>query len=169
MAEPASSSSSSSPAVAGSPRLFRFELATPESLAASGSYSFVIVPGSDGDFGVLAGHSGLVSSLRPGVVRAWLLPRAESTGSESSSSEERWFVPGGFAEAGVARLTLLVSSAEPLSELSVDAIVEARSHAAEDLADLGAGALPSRRASLTLALTLADARLAALKRFPPRA
>ena len=42
---------------------FHFELASPERLVFSGEVDQVDVPGSEGDFGVLAGHAPLVTML----------------------------------------------------------------------------------------------------------
>jgi F-type H+-transporting ATPase subunit epsilon len=47
---------------------FHFDLVSPEKLLFSGEVEQVDVPGSEGDFGVLAGHAPLVSTLRPGIV-----------------------------------------------------------------------------------------------------
>ena len=141
---------------------FALELATPEALAASGPYGLVIVPGTEGDFGVLAGHAPLVSSLRPGVVRAW---REQAKGSVPDADPEMWFIPGGFAEAGAARLTVLVPSAEPLDALDAEAIKSALTNAREDLSDLAADAPPAERAAIERTIALAEARLQALELF----
>jgi len=45
---------------------FHFELVSPEKIAFSGEVDQVDVPGTEGDFGVLAGHAPLISLLRPG-------------------------------------------------------------------------------------------------------
>ena len=47
---------------------FPFELVSPERLLLSVDAEMVTVPGAEGDFGVLAGHAPLISSLRPGVI-----------------------------------------------------------------------------------------------------
>ncbi|MGR4001435.1 MAG: ATP synthase F1 subunit epsilon [Alphaproteobacteria bacterium] len=112
--------------------LFHFELATPELLAASGEYGLVIVPGAEGDFGVLAGHASLISSLRPGVVRAW---REAKGGLPPEVAPETWFISGGFAEVGATRLTLLVQEAEPVDSLDAAEIKQSLQNAREDLED----------------------------------
>ena len=47
---------------------FHFDLVSPEKLLFSGEVEQVDVPGSEGDFGVLAGHAPLVSIIRPGIL-----------------------------------------------------------------------------------------------------
>ena len=64
-----------------------FELVSPERLLFSTDVEMVVVPGDEGDFGVLAGHAPLVSTVRSGVIDVY----------ESDSISERIFVAGGFA------------------------------------------------------------------------
>ena len=45
-----------------------FDLVSPEQLLFNGEVGMIIVPGKDGDIGVLPGHSKVLSSLRPGRV-----------------------------------------------------------------------------------------------------
>ena len=47
---------------------FHFDLVSPEKLLFSGEVDQVDVPGSEGEFGVLAGHAPLVTTLRPGIL-----------------------------------------------------------------------------------------------------
>ena len=64
-----------------------FELVSPSALLASEEVEMVVVPGEDGDFGVLIGHSPVLSNLRPGVVDLY------NDGQISNSL----FVDGGFS------------------------------------------------------------------------
>ena len=80
---------------------FRFELVSPERVLVSVDAAQVVVPGAEGDFGVLAGHAPLVSTLRPGVV--------EVTAPDTPAA--RIFVKGGFAEVEPDRLTILAQRA----------------------------------------------------------
>ena len=52
-------------------RKFEFELVSPERLVLSEPVDMAVIPGSEGDFGVLAGHSLVISTLRPGVIEVW--------------------------------------------------------------------------------------------------
>jgi len=72
----------------------------------------VVVPGSEGNFGVLAGHSLLISTVRPGVIDVY----------EGSEISERIFVSGGFAEVTAERCTVLADEAVPLSSLDAVAV-----------------------------------------------
>ena len=86
----------------------KFELVSPDALLAAEEAEMVVVPGEDGDFGVLLGHAPVISNLRPGVVDI------HNDGAVSKSL----FVEGGFAEVVDERCTLLASSAQDLSEFS---------------------------------------------------
>ncbi len=81
---------------------FNIELVTPESLVVSGEVEMVVVPGSEGDFGVLAGHSPMISSLRPGLVDIY---------DASTRITKRIFVSEGFAEVTKERCTILARKA----------------------------------------------------------
>src|SRR5438105_2174294 len=85
---------------------FHFDLVSPERLLFSGEVDQVDVPGSEGDFGVLAGHAPLVSILRPGILTI-------TTGG----APQRVLVVGGFAEVGPTGLTVLADSATPIEEI----------------------------------------------------
>ncbi len=85
---------------------FNFELVTPERLVFSGEASQVVVPGAEGDFAVLAGHSPFVSTLRPGILDVTL-----------PQGRQQLLVKKGVAEADPARLTVLAQTAVPLEEL----------------------------------------------------
>jgi len=79
---------------------FTFELVTPERLLLSASAEQVVVPGSEGDFAVLAGHAPVISTLRPGVLEITL-----------PQGRQRIFVKKGVAEADPERLTVLAQTA----------------------------------------------------------
>lgn len=78
------------------------ELVTPEALTYSNDVEMVVVPGIDGDFGVLVGHSPMISSLRPGVVDIY---------ESDSKISKRIFINDGFAEVTQERCTILARSA----------------------------------------------------------
>ena len=85
-----------------------FELVSPSALLASEEVDMVVVPGEDGDFGVLPGHAPLISNVRPGPVYIY------NDGFVSKCI----FVEGGFAEANDERCTLLATRAKELTEIS---------------------------------------------------
>jgi F-type H+-transporting ATPase subunit epsilon len=81
---------------------FNVELVTPEALVLSSDIEMVVAPGVDGDFGVLASHSPMISSLRPGIVDIY------ESGPQVS---RRIFIKDGFAEVTPERCTILARSA----------------------------------------------------------
>ena len=80
-----------------------FELVTPERLVRSDDVYMVVVPGSEGEFGVLAGHAPYMSTLRNGDIAIY-----RSAGAEP----ERIPVEGGFAEVSDRGLTVLAERAD---------------------------------------------------------
>jgi F-type H+-transporting ATPase subunit epsilon len=80
-----------------------FELVTPERLVRSEEVYMVVVPGSEGEFGVLEGHAPFMSTLRNGDIAIY-----RSAGAEP----ERIPVEGGFAEVSDRGLTVLAERAD---------------------------------------------------------
>ncbi len=80
----------------------RFELVTPERLVRSDEVHMVVVPGTDGDFGVLEGHAPFMSTIRNGDLAIY-----RSAGGEP----ERIAIEGGFAEVNERGLTVLAERA----------------------------------------------------------
>jgi len=79
-----------------------FELVTPEKLVRSDSVYMVVVPGDEGDFGVLEGHAPLMSTVRNGELVIYSGPNAVAG---------RILVEGGFAEVNEKGLTVLAEKA----------------------------------------------------------
>jgi F-type H+-transporting ATPase subunit epsilon len=88
---------------------FQFELVSPEKLIVSQDVTMVTVPGGEGDYGVLAGHAPLITTVRPGVINVYAQDDATIT--------DRIFVSGGFAEVTQDRCTVLADGATPVAEL----------------------------------------------------
>ena len=103
---------------------FHFDLVSPEKLLFSGQVDQVDVPGSEGDFGVLAGHAPLVSTVRPGVLIIY-----------RDGGELRIVVNGGFAEVNSAGLTVLAEMAVPLEEFDRDLLAGVIKDTEEDVGD----------------------------------
>ena len=78
-----------------------FELVTPDKLVRSEDVYMVVVPGTEGEFGVLVGHAPVMSSLRDGALRVWK--------TEGAVPEEIQ-VRGGFAEVNDKGLTVLAEA-----------------------------------------------------------
>jgi F-type H+-transporting ATPase subunit epsilon len=81
----------------------RFELVTPERLMRSEEVHMVVVPGSEGDFGVLEGHAPFMSTIRNGDLQIYR--------SGMSGEPERIAIEGGFAEVNDRGLTVLAERA----------------------------------------------------------
>jgi F-type H+-transporting ATPase subunit epsilon len=79
-----------------------FELVTPEKLLLSEEVHMVVVPGTEGDFGVMAGHAPYMSTMRDGEIAIHRAAGAEP---------ERIAVKGGFAEVSEKGLTILAETA----------------------------------------------------------
>ncbi len=86
------------------------ELVTPTRVVLDESADMVVVPGGDGDFGVLPGHAPLLSTVRPGTIEVY----------QGSAVTERMFVAGGFAEVSAERCTILASEALPVADLTLE-------------------------------------------------
>jgi F-type H+-transporting ATPase subunit epsilon len=80
-----------------------FELVTPEKLVRSEEVHMVVVPGSEGDFGVLEGHAPFMSTIRNGELAIY---RNGMTGEPEPIAIE-----GGFAEVNAQGLTVLAERA----------------------------------------------------------
>ena len=104
---------------------FHFELVSPEKLLFSGSVEQVVVPGADGEFGVLAGHAPVMSTLKPGLLTIYA----------DGAAPRFLFVRGGFAEASPDGLTVLAELALPLEELDAARLAQEIKDAEEDVAD----------------------------------
>ena len=87
-----------------------FELVSPERLLKSEPVEMVVVPGTEGDFGVLPGHSLLIATVRPGVIDI----------HEGGQVSESIFVAGGFAEVSPERCTVLTEEAVPVADIDKD-------------------------------------------------
>lgn len=81
-----------------------FELVTPEKLLRSEEVHMVVVPGTEGDFGVLEGHAPFMSTVRDGVIEIYR--------SSDRETPETIRVEGGFAEVNAHGLTVLAEHAE---------------------------------------------------------
>ena len=87
---------------------FSFDLVSPENLILNDEVGMIIIPGKDGDFGVLPGHSKVMSSLRPGRVMVY---------GEDKNLLKAFFVSGGFAEVNPEKCIVLAESVDEINEL----------------------------------------------------
>ncbi len=82
--------------------MLHFELVTPEKLVRSEEVYMVVVPGTEGDFGVLEGHAPFMSTVRDGGLQVF---RAQGAAAETIA------IKGGFAEVNAKGLTVLAEHA----------------------------------------------------------
>lgn len=80
-----------------------FELVTPARLVRSDDVYMVVVPGAEGEFGVLEGHAPFMSTVRDGALKIY---------KTEGSAPEEIMIQGGFAEVGVNGLTVLAEHFE---------------------------------------------------------
>lgn len=107
---------------------FQFDLVSPERLLFSGDVDQVDVPGSEGDFGVFAGHAPMVTLVRPGILTVY-----------SGGKEEKIVVLGGFAEVGPNGLTVLADVATSVADLDRAVIAAQIKDAEKRVAEMEAG------------------------------
>ena len=85
-----------------------FDLVSPENLIFNDEVGMIIVPGKDGDLGILPGHSKVISTLRPGRVMIY---------GEDKNLLKSFFVSGGFAEINPEKCIVLAENVDELSSL----------------------------------------------------
>lgn len=85
----------------------QFELVSPEKLLVSRAVEMVVVPGAEGDFGVLPDHAPMISTVRPGIIEIY----------EGGQVVEQIYVAGGFAEVTGERCTVLADEATPVKDI----------------------------------------------------
>ena len=90
-----------------------FDLVSPEQLIFSDKAGMIIVPGKEGDIGVLPGHSKLLSSLRSGRVMIY---------GEDKQLLQSYFISAGFVEINPEKCIVLAEEVEEMSALDKDAI-----------------------------------------------
>jgi F-type H+-transporting ATPase subunit epsilon len=101
-----------------------FALVSPEREVFHGEVDQVVVPGAEGEFGVLLNHAPVISLIRPGALR--ILDGAD---------ERRIFVNGGFADVTHAGLTVLAEDAVDLADVDAAKLEQELKNAAEDVRD----------------------------------
>jgi F-type H+-transporting ATPase subunit epsilon len=146
----------------------KFELVSPAKILVSESVDMVVIPGTEGDFGVLPNHAPLISSIRPGTIRIF----------EGDVIAERIFIAGGFAEVTPERCTVLADEALNVSALDRTTVEGELSEIKTELAGFGRAAEASvdpatlldgaelvRLRALQRAQLVATAKLQALESF----
>jgi F-type H+-transporting ATPase subunit epsilon len=105
--------------------LFHFSLVSPEKVLLEKDVTMVVLPGLEGDIGILPNHAPLLTLLRPGVVTVY----------EESKVQLRIFVDGGFLEVTPEKCIALVTEGTPLESLDPSSLELEIKNLLEDLAD----------------------------------
>lgn len=90
----------------------RFSLVSPENVLLDQDVTMVVIPGLDGDIGVLPNHAPLLTLLRPGVVSVY----------EEAKILVKFFVNGGFCEVTPEKCMALVTTATPIEAINKAAL-----------------------------------------------
>ena len=112
-----------------------FDLVSPEQLFFNDEAGMIIVPGKDGDIGVLPRHSKVLSSLRPGRVMVY---------GENKNLLKSFFVAGGFVEINPEKCIVLAEGVNEMSDLDKSSIQQ-------QIQELESGASDSAKEELAIA------------------
>jgi len=112
-----------------------FDLVSPEQLLFNDEVGMIIVPGKDGDIGVLPRHSKVLSSLRPGRVMVY---------GENKNLLKSFFVAGGFVEINPEKCIVLAEGVNDMSDLDKSSIQQ-------QIQELESGASDSAKEELAIA------------------
>lgn len=102
-----------------------FELVSPDRLLVSEDVDMVVIPGTEGDFGVLFGHQPMISTVRPGILEI----------QNDDSENRRIFVNGGFAEVTGDGCAVMTEEAVPVEDLQRAELEQRIKDAEEDIAE----------------------------------
>lgn len=128
----------------------QFELVSPAKLLVSAAVDMVVVPGTEGDFGALAQHAPMITTVRPGVIDV----------HDDGKVGNRIFVAGGFAEVTEERVTVLAEEAIPVTEITADMVSARLQEAREAIADAKTDAEKAAAAQRMLVATALQAAAA---------
>jgi F-type H+-transporting ATPase subunit epsilon len=131
-------------------KTFKFELVSPERVLASEEASMVVIPGGDGDFGVLVEHMPIVSSIRPGVVAVYA----------PSGEVKKIFVSGGFADMNGQLCSILAEEAVNVNDIDRAKTEQTLSDLRSELANAGDDSVKKDNLARSVAIT--EAKLAAV-------
>jgi F-type H+-transporting ATPase subunit epsilon len=125
-----------------------FALVSPEREMFNGEVDHVVVPGSEGEFGVMPNHAPVMSVIKPGALRVI-----------DGGVERRIFVNGGFADVTPEGLTVLAEEAIDIADIDAAELDQQLKNAQEDLRDANSD---EKREAAQRALTRLEMMKAAL-------
>ncbi len=104
-----------------------FDLVSPEALLLSEEVDMVVLPGAEGDMGVLKGHSPVITTIRPGTICVF----------DGKNVSQRLFVAGGFAEVTPDRCTVLAEEAISVGDIETSVVEQQIKDLQDDLSLAG--------------------------------
>ncbi len=131
----------------------RCEIVSQDRTVFEGDVDIIVLPGSDGEMGVLPHHAPLLTTLKYGVVKV-----------RHSGKEQIFAVSGGVAEVQPSIVTVLADAAENVEEIDVTRAEAAKERAADALAQ-GTSKDPDVLLSIEAALKRSNLRLDAVRRY----
>jgi F-type H+-transporting ATPase subunit epsilon len=131
----------------------RCEIASQDRLVYEGDVDIVVVPGLEGEMGILPNHAALLSTLRMGVIRV-----------RKGGEEEVFIVTGGILEVQPDIVTILADAAEHVEEIDIARAEDARNRAAKMLEE-GPPKDTDHYLAIEAALRRSNLRLQAASRF----
>jgi len=131
----------------------RCEIVSQDRMVFQGDVDIVVLPGSDGEMGILPHHAPLLTTLRYGCIKVRV-----------KDQEEVFTVAGGVAEVQPNIVTVLADAAENVAEIDVERAESARKRAEEALKTVHVDEI-DRYLALEAALRRSNLRLDAVKRY----
>lgn len=131
----------------------RCEIVSQDRIVYAGDVDIVVIPGADGEMGILPNHSAVLTTLKYGIITVRVQGR-----------EEHFTVAGGFAEVQPDQVTVLADAAENVEEIDVQRVEDARQRAEELLAK-GVDQDPDRYLAIQAALRRSNLRMDAVRRY----
>ncbi len=131
---------------------FRLDIVSPEKVILQGQFTMVVVPGTNGDLGILPYHSPLISTLRPGLINVY----------QESDIVHQYYSREGFVHVNAQGCSLMVDECLALEDLSVDSIEHILQEKREALEKAQTA---SEQEALTRDLHFANLQLHLLKQF----
>ncbi len=131
----------------------KLEVVTPDMAVVDEEAQIVMSPGVLGEFGVLAGHTPFLTTLKLGTIRY----------TDADGKEHYVFVNGGFAEALPDKVTVLAESAERRKDIDVARAEESKARAEKRLADAKKDDVDGARAKAALDRAVQRITLASLR------
>ncbi len=103
-------------------KTLELEVVTPEKLVLRQNARAVVLPGTEGSFGVLPGHLAMVTSLKPGMLKV-----------EEQDGDTIYAIGGGYAEIANNKVVVLADTAELAEDIDIEAAKKERARAVAQL------------------------------------